>query len=231
MYKKLVAFACALGCLAATNSVRAQSVLFYDNSIDSGFYYPAGVEIAVPITFSGSYLVDTIVYQYVLPEDNTFGPTTDVIIRVYEPGPSGGAFGDGILISAVNEDTLPSSDGTGSVEVTEDLTFFGNQFRWDAKTIVTGEVGGWISFEFSNPEAGLVTATGGTNDDFFQDMTDGTFYDFGGDPQASFYIQLYGAQIVPEPGLLALFAGLLVSGGLVSLLRRRRLPSANSTMD
>lgn len=223
MLKKLVMLVCAYICLVPAFSARAQSVLFYDNSIDTGFFFPSGAEeFAIPISFTGSYIVERVVYQFVLPEGNASGPTTDAILRFYEPGPSLGAFGDGILIQAIREETLPESSGTNNVTVDEDLTFFGDHFQWNALPIITGETGGWLSVQFTNPEAGLVTAIGGTDDDIFQNMTDGEYLNFGGVPQASFLIQIYGTAVVPEPGVVALMVGLLVSGVSINLLRRRR---------
>lgn len=51
------------------------------------------------------------------PEGNFSGPTTDAIIRFYEPGASLGAFGDGTLIQAVREETLPEPGNARAVYV------------------------------------------------------------------------------------------------------------------
>lgn len=224
MHKKLALYACVLLCLIGANSVRAQSI-FYDNSEDHFFYSPVGLEIAMPIAFSGSYEVDSFTFGFYLPPDALNGPTTDAIIRFYQAGPSGGAFDDGTLVAATRLTNLSSTFDVTSV-VTDDLTTFGDFFQWNATELASGETGGWMSIEFTNPDAGWELATGDSQDDFYQDMTDGTYYDFGGDPQAAFYVQLSGQIItapvpVPEAGVTALLAGLLAPGSLVYLRRRR----------
>ncbi len=226
MYKRLAVSVCILACLIAARGVRAQTV-FYSNTVDHLNYFPAGNEIAMPIAFNGTYEVDNFTFGYFLPLNDPNGNSTNAIVSFYTPGPDGAAFGDGTLISATEIDNL-ASDPTGNTNVVHfDLTTFGDFFNWTAMPLISGENGGWMSISFSNPDAGWELATGDSQDDFFQDMTNGNFYDFGGvangDPQAAFYVQLSGQAIVPEPGARALLAGMMAPlGPMIYVLRRKR---------
>ncbi len=238
MYKKLAVLVCVLVCLIGAKSVRAQS-LFYNNSIDDFFYSPVGVEIAMPVAFSGSYEVDSFTFGYFLPLNSPNGPTTDAIVNFYTAAqPLGDAYSgyDPVqgyfpnLVSSTRLTNLPS-DPTGATNIVHyDLTPFGDFFQWDAALLATGETGGWVSLQFTNPDAGWENARGDSQDDVFQDMTNGSFFDFGGSPQAAFYLQLYGQNLtpqapppdVPEPGIAALLVGLLAPGSLLCLWRRNR---------
>ncbi|MBC8137229.1 MAG: hypothetical protein H8F28_15220 [Fibrella sp.] len=184
----------------------------------------------MPIVFSGSYEVDSFTFGYFLPLDSPNGATTDAIVRFYTAGPSGGAF-DGTLISATRFETLEGDPNGDTDIVFHDLAPLGNFFRWDSTLLPTEENGGWVSIEFSNPDAGWEIATGDSTDDYFQDMTDGEYYSFGGSPQAAFYIELSGQRldvaVVPEQGTAALIAGVLLPVGILYLSRRNRRPTTS----
>jgi hypothetical protein len=173
---------------------QAQS-LFYANDLDTGFDYPTAHEIADDILFAGLYRVEGFQFQYVLPGNDS----TDVTVRFYGVDPIGGGHGD--LVTSFTFTGLPS----GVHVVSRDLNATGGAFLWSD----SGEEYGWVSLQFSNPNAGWATATGGGSGDVFEDITEELFLDFGGEPEASFYMTVAGAA-VPEPGVFALLASALV---------------------
>ena len=233
MFKRLVLCMCVLACLLPANGLLAQSV-FYSNTIDDNFFSPVGREIAMPIAFTGSYEVDSFSFGYFLPLDSPNGDSTDAIVNFYTAAqPLGDAFSgfdndNGFYPNLVSSTRISNlgSDPSGATNIVNvDLTPLGNFFEWDAMLLATGETGGWVSIQFTNPDAGWENATGDSQDDVFQDMTDGSFQYFGGTPQAAFNIELSGQNLTPqdtpEPGVTALLVGLALPGGLVFLRRRR----------
>lgn len=223
MNTKFALLGCLLLPMVGAQSARAQAP-FYTNTTDAGSYLPLGSEIGMPVAFSGTYDVTDFAYRFDLPQDNPGGPTTDATIRFYEPGPAGLGSGDGTLVAAFDEHDL----GYGSTDVTQDLASYGDNFQWSAMPLATGETGGWVSIEFSNPDAGWVTATGDSQDNVYQDGNDtAELYDLGGQPTEEFYLQVSGRQMpaataVPEPGSLALLACALLPGCLFFPVGRRR---------
>ncbi len=246
MYKQLVSCVFVLACLLGASSLQAQSV-FYSNTVDDNNFFPAGVEIAMPVAFTGSYEVDSFKFGYFLPLDSPNGATTDAIINFYTSAlPAGDAYSgyDSVqqyypnLVSSTRLTDL-AADASGVTNiVTDDLTTFGDFFQWDAAPLATGETGGWVSIQFTNPDAGWEIARGDSQDNVFQDMSNGNLEDFGGTPQAAFDLQLSGQNLtpaaVPESSTLLLFAcglgGLAVTAVRSRLRSRRVLGKASSTI-
>ena len=233
MHKRLVSYVFVLASLLGASGLRAQSV-FYSNTVDDNYYFPAGVEIAMPVAFTGSYEVDSFKFGYFLPPNSPNGATTDAIINFYTAAqPAGDAYSgyDPIqqyypnLVSSTRLTNL-AADASGVTNIVNyDLTPTGDFFQFDAAQLATGETGGWVSIQFTNPDAGVELARGDSKDDVFQDMSNGNFEDFGGTPQAAFDLELSGQNLtpVPEGSTLLLFVSGL--GGLAVTAVRSRLRS------
>lgn len=233
MFKRFVGLSGVFVCFLMGSGLRAQSV-FYSNVLDDNNYFPAGAEVAMPIAFTGSYEVDSFDFGYFLPLNSAHGKTTDVIVNFYSAAPNNGDAFSGYdpvqqyypnLLSSTRITNL-AADAVGQTSTVHyDLTPFGDFFQWDAMTLATGETGGWVSLEFTNPDAGWELARGDSKNDVFQDMSNGNYVDFGGSPQAAGHIKIAGQQlaaVTPEPGALSLLAVLLTPGGLLYLRRRNR---------
>jgi hypothetical protein len=185
---------------------------FYDNSNPTGFVLPTTDEVADDVAFTGAYRVDGFDFAYEL----TGTDTTDATVRFYEPNSvDGGAVGQ-TPVAAFTLQGLPPGDFLIPV----DLEGTGFDFLLSSAQTFGAE-GALMSIQFSNAKAGWLTADGGGSLDAAQDVTTGDIVSAEPVVNASFFATLYG-QAVPEPGALALFAGVLVSGGVLTLRRRRR---------
>jgi hypothetical protein len=187
------------------------SPAFYENTQLTGSYYPTEHEIGDDVPFTGTFLVDEFQVGYSLPD-----AATDLTIRFYNVAATGG---HGDLLAEFSEPTLPN----GFVLVDVNLAATGQQFLWNDSTRGYG----WISLQFSNPDAGWLTATGGGSSDRAEDITAGTFFSFGGVPEASFYVQVHGVQ-VHEPTSMSLLAFGACTLLLFSYVRQRQAPKGNN---
>ena len=92
MYKQLVSCVFVLACLLGASSLQAQSV-FYSNTVDDNNFFPAGVEIAMPVAFTGSYEVDSFKFGYFLPLDSPMArPPMRSSISTLPAQPAGDAY-------------------------------------------------------------------------------------------------------------------------------------------
>lgn len=174
--------------------------LFYDNSdyLDNGqahyFPMPQGkppIEIADDIHFSGSYLVDRFEFAYGAP-DMTI-PPVGFTINFYDQVSSDFApVGPPVKTLAIGG--LPR----GGVFVIS--AEFAEPFLWRSTTLDSAD-GGYVGLLFSDPSVGWIIASGGDSSDSFyafQALNDGDvppfFYDFNGNPPASFYLKIWGTR-------------------------------------
>jgi hypothetical protein len=176
---------------------------FYDNTMDTGFYFPppsgaVPVEVADDIPFKGTHHVSTLVFAYATDQMGD----QEVLVNFYgalmpDTGPAQPP------VASLDLTGLPGSpDGTLVVnEVTFDLLGAGMDFDWTASVNDSGYSFNWLGFTFQQNGAGLLTATGGgsmdvfwTNKDLNSPYGGGSFFWFfsGHNPEASFHIKVGG---------------------------------------
>lgn len=232
MHRGLISLILASAGILIGTGLHAQSP-FYSNTVVGNAYFPAGGEIAMPIAFTGSYEVDSFKLGYFLPQGSANGLTTDAIVNFYTAAqPAGDAYSGydpaqqnflNLVSSTRLTDLAANPAGVVSI-ATNDLTVAGDSFQFDAASLATGETGGWVSIEFTNPDAGWELATGDSKDSVFQNMTNGDFEAVNGTPQTAFYLQLSGKSLpapVPEASSALPLAGGLIVLACVAVRRRK----------
>jgi hypothetical protein len=186
-----------------------QGGIIYDNTMDTGFYFPppAGavpVEIAddviLPDPSMGAGLahINSFVFNYATATQDV----SDCTVGFYtlDAGDAGPDYTAPLAVLTLSG--LPgSTDGSVVVfSVTVDLAGQGLDFDFPGTTLTDGTAIGWNGYTFSNVGFGLLTATGGGSHDLFFANVDLNspyeplrgFWFFGGSPEASFHIQLLG---------------------------------------
>jgi|GEM_PF-3884836 len=240
LHRSLVSLILVSAGILAGTGLHAQSP-FYSNTTDAGSSFVAGAEIAMPVAFTGSFEVDSFKFGYFLPQNSASGPTTDAIINFYTAAqPAGDAYSgyDPVqqnylnLVSSTRLTDLAASPAGVTKFATADLTAAGDFFQFDSALLATGETGGWVSIEFTNPDAGWELATGDSKDDVFQNMTNGDFENLGPTNQAAFDLQLSGRGVpapVPESSTWLPFVGGLCL--ITGIAARKRLKSGGGAGD
>ncbi|MHC4676644.1 MAG: MSCRAMM family protein [Planctomycetota bacterium] len=162
--------------------------LIYNNSTDSGFYYPAGpgIEVVDYGTSSGGNVAKfTIGYYTTLSNPGT------ITIRFYYGVDGFTDPDDATHLKTFNISGLP---GFGA---------YYNDYSIPAQdqfNLPSGDFG--YSYEVTDPCTGPIIASGGTgNEDQFWEWIDDAFWGlawFGGSPHAGFYMKVYTAPGVQE---------------------------------
>jgi hypothetical protein len=185
-----------LAFLAVLFSLSAQAAtaetLIYNNSIDSGSYYPLGanVEAADYGTSTGGNVVKFSISYY-----TTLSFPGTITIRFYSGVDGSTDPDDAIYLKAFNISILP---GLG-VHYSDYSIPAQDQFN-----LPSGDFG--YSYEITNSSTGPIIASGGTGneDQFWEWMYDAIWgWDwyliwFGGSPHAGFYMKVYTAPSVQE---------------------------------
>lgn len=175
----------------------------YDNTTDTGYYFPppAGAvpcEVADDVPYTGTWHVTYFAFGYVTDQTGD----QEVIVNFY------GALGSddrpaGTPVQSLDLTGLPGGpDGSLQAwDILVDLVDYGEDFDWTNSTSGDGTYHfNWVSFTFQQQGAGLLTATGGSSMDLFWTGTDlrspygsgSFFWNFGGTPEGSFHIQIFG---------------------------------------
>jgi len=173
-----------------SEQVLAAETLIYDNSNDSGHYYPPGLntEIADYGTSSGGNVV-----KFTIGYSTTQTDPGIITIRFYS-GVDGSTNPD----FATFLKSFQLSDLPGSGTYYRDYSIH----TQDQFTLASGNFG--YSYEFDNSATGSIIASGGTgNEDKFWEWGyddiggwDWYLYWFGGSPYAGFYMKVYVVQPV-----------------------------------
>jgi hypothetical protein len=169
--------------LALTFASSAHAQLFYNNDGYPGVWagYLTTDEIADDTPFTGTQHVASFTFFYV----NQTAGAVSATVRFYGVNPTTG--GAGSLIATVPVTNLLPNP-TAPVTVALDAS---QQFDWTAQPGIYGLqtlVGGFVSFQFSDPQSGWWEAGPVSYNDFY-DLTTGQRILFQ-DTNASFYLQM-----------------------------------------
>ncbi|HEV3202926.1 MAG TPA: hypothetical protein VGY77_01015 [Gemmataceae bacterium] len=185
----------------------------YNNTADTGHYFAPDPE-AVPVEIAddvilpdpsvGTAHVNGFEFRYYQPDP----PSFDCVVNFYGALVSSDPLAPDDRpdqTSAVASFTLTGLPGGGIFVIDVDLAGQGTDFDWPASTSSDGCFLNWMGFTFSvnGTGAGLTTATGGGSHDFIWSNKDlrppygtgdgnGFISSFGGTPEASFHIKIFG---------------------------------------
>lgn len=176
----------ALSIVTTVGASLAHAQIFYDNTVSQSTVgpYSSTDEIADDVPFSGTQHVSSFTFKY---SNTTSGPLNGTA-RFYDVNQSTGLVGN--LVASVPLNNL----AVGHFQIITINLSPSEEFDWTATPGIYGlqsVSGGFFSLQLMGAdfEEGWYEAAGASLDGF-EDVTTGQFVNFGGDINASFYLQI-----------------------------------------